>query len=326
MPEFKNIYIYVSDALRYDHIPESIAKEGNVIPTLTPASYTPISFSSMLTGLNPSKHNVRSFHDTIENKTFLDMFENHCYYDHPDGAMSKNVFKNYTTSKELEDMEEPFLYVERALDTHYPYGEVNHGNELPKAQNQDGDIDERYDRGVNSTEKHFWEHIQKLKNLGLYEDTLIIFTSDHGELLDEKRLFRKRRGHNKPVCKELNIVPTVFLNHSNSWDRIRLIDLVATAIGILGERKPKDIDGKDLTREKSPKNGESMVQLNRKPPLIATSNWYFRDEWSAGLSKIKTDLATLLSDLIDPLKKKLRNNKKDEKHNYTRKEIEGIDV
>ena len=36
MAEFKNIYIYVSDALRYDCIPESVAEEGNVIHTVTP--------------------------------------------------------------------------------------------------------------------------------------------------------------------------------------------------------------------------------------------------------------------------------------------------
>jgi hypothetical protein len=306
MTEFKNIYIYVSDALRYDYVPDSIAEEGNVIPTLTPGSYTPISFSSMLTGMNPSNHNVRSFYDTLENKTFFDLFENHCYYDHPDSAMASKVFKNHTTSKELSEMEEPFLHVERALDTHTPYGEVGHGNDIPEDQSQEGDKKKLYQEGVKNTEKHFWDHVEELKELGLYEDTLIIFTSDHGELNGEKKLFQNRYGHNKPVCKELNIGPTVFLNYEeDNWDRARLIDLIPTALDIIREGSLEGIDGKSLNKE-LPSKGETMIQVSMKPPIIAKNNWYYKGEWEPGFSKIKPDIATVISDHLDKYKWKFR--------------------
>lgn len=316
MSDFKNIFIYVSDALRYDYIPDSIADEGNVIPTLTPGSYTPISFTSMVTGLNPSDHNVRSFYESIEPMTFLDLFENHCYYDHPDSAMAKNIFGNYTSSKELEEMEEPFIYIERALDTHDPYGKVKHGNDIPDNRDQDGGHKELYRKGVESTEEHFWSHVSQLKEMGIYNDTLIIFTSDHGELLGKKLLFKNRYGHNKPVCRELNVGPTVFLNYENEWGRARLIDIIPTALDIIGRESLEDIEGQSL-RKALPEKGETMVQLNLKPPIIAKNNWYYNDEWEPGISKIKTDIATVISDHTDKWKWKYRDWKEKRKEDNT---------
>ena len=324
MSEFKNIFIYVSDALRYDYIPDSIAEEGNIIPTLTPGSYTPISFSSMLSGISPSGHNVRSFYDTLENETFFDLFENHCYYDHPDSAMAKNVFGNHTTSKELSEIEEPFLYVERALDTHTPYGEVGHGNDIPDDQSQEGDNKKLYKEGVERTEKHFWDHVEELKELGLYKDTLIIFTSDHGELLGKKMLGKNRYGHNKPVCRELNVGPTVFVNYEeDDWENARLIDIIPTALDITGRESLEEIDGKSLNKE-VPESGETMIQVSMKPPIIAKNNWYYRDEWEPGISKTKTDIATVVSDYLDNWKRKYRNRYQD--RNNKNEEVEDVEL
>lgn len=306
---FRNVYIYVSDALRYDHVPESVAEEGKVIPTLTPGAYTPICFSSMLTGRDPQNHNVRSFYDTVNEKTVFDLFDNHCYYDHPEDAMSRNVFGNYNTAEELEEMEEPFFYVERSLDTHEPYGEVKHGNEVPSERYIDGTLEERYMEGVKSTVDHFWSHVEKLKELGLYENTLIIFTSDHGELLGEKKVFRSRKGHNKPMCRELNVVPTVLINHEAEFDKARTIDLVPTALSILDREKSLETDGKDLTT-KVVSTGVSMLQINTRPLLTASCKWKWTEQvWTPTASKIKTDLSTLLIDLINPLRIRVRNSK-----------------
>lgn len=305
---FKNVYIYVSDALRYDSIPDSIAEEGKVIPTLAPGGYTPICFSSLISGKDPRNHSVRSFYDTLEPGNVFDLFENHCYYDHPEDAMCRNVFRKYTTSKELEDMEEPFFYVERALDTHEPYGQVKHGNEIPDAS-REGTVEEGYREGVEATEEHFRSHVEKLKKLGLYEDTLIIFTSDHGELLGEKKVFRERTGHNKPMCRELNVVPTVFVNADVDFGRARTIDLVPTALSMIEGDRDFRADGYDLNST-GPDTAYSMLQINTRPLLTTGCNWYWRNgEWSPGKSKIKTDLATLFIDLINPLRKKARNSR-----------------
>jgi len=304
----KNVFIYVSDALRLDHLPESIAEEGKVIPTLTPGAYTPICFSSLVTGNDPRNHSVRSFYDTLKTENVFDLFDNHCYFDHPEDSMCKNVFGNYTCSKEIEDMEEPFFYVERALDTHEPYGKIKHGNSIPEDTSSDKNLDERYKDGVSSSEKHFWEHVEKLKELGLYEDTLIIFTSDHGDLLNEKRALRTRKGHNKPMCPELNVVPTVFINHNAGWDRMRTIDIVPTTLSMIDAEYKLECDGVDLNEE-TPETGYSMLQINTSPLITTGCSWKWNGKWERGPSRMKTDLATLTIDLVNPLRKRLRNSK-----------------
>jgi phosphoglycerol transferase MdoB-like AlkP superfamily enzyme len=308
MAEFKNIFIFVSDALRYDHIPESIAEEGKVIPTLTPGGYTPLSFSSMATGLDPRKHSVRTFYDTLEEKTAFEEFENHSMYYHPGDAICRNIFKHVNTSIEVEDLEEPFLYLERALDTHSPYGAIKHGNEIPDDVDRSGTLEERYQRGVESAEEHFWEDVQKLKDRGVFEDTLVIFTSDHGELLNEKRVFKTRNGHNEPLGKELNVVPTVFLNYDVDWDHMRTIDILPTALALTG-RTMEDIDGVDLTSSEAPLKGYSMMNITSEPRIAIGCNWKWKDdEWQQTISKVKTDAGTLLKDFLDPIKDTLRDN------------------
>lgn len=303
---FKNVYIYISDALRYDSIPDSIAEEGKAVPTLTPGGYTPVSFTSLVTGKDPRNHEIRSFYGTLETENVFDYFENHCYYDHPEDAMCKNVFKNYTTSKELEEMEEPFFYVERALDTHTPYGQIKHGNEVPPTSPEGETLKERYQVGVKSTEEHFWQHMKQLKERGLYEDTLIIFTSDHGELLGERRAWKERRGHNYPICSELNVVPTIFVNTEVDFERARTIDLVPTALSMIETGVEFETDGIDLTEEQ-PEDGYSMMVFNTRPLVTTGVNWSWNGEWTPGKSKLKTDIATLALDFFDPVRKKLRN-------------------
>jgi hypothetical protein len=223
--------------------------------------------------------------------------------------MCKNVFRNYTNSKELEEMEEPFFYVERALDTHTPYGQVKHGNEIPDTYQGGGTLEERYQKGVDSTEEHFWSHVQKLKELRLYEDTLIIFTSDHGELLGERKVFKDRTGHNKPMCEELNVLPTVFINADVDFDRARTIDLVTTALSMMETEKDFRTDGCDLNSA-DPVTASSMLQINTRPLLTASCRWRWKEGgWKPAASKIKTDLATVFIDIINPLRKKLRKSK-----------------
>jgi len=85
----KNIFIFVADALRYDHLPESIASQGTVLKTLAPSLHTPVSFPSIITGRrSPENHNVRNFNTILnpEYETIFDRFERErsSYYDHED--------------------------------------------------------------------------------------------------------------------------------------------------------------------------------------------------------------------------------------------------
>jgi len=171
----KNIFIFVADALRYDHLPESIASQGTVLKTLAPSLHTPVSFPSIITGRSPENHNVRNFNTILnpEYETIFDRFERErsSYYDHEDDAMRKNVFRNLPSSKEIEEMEEPFIQVERAMETHTPYNQMHHGNKLKtvpdgdytRSFESDSKLEQKYREGVKGVEQHFWSHVKSLK-------------------------------------------------------------------------------------------------------------------------------------------------------------------
>ncbi|MFB6174399.1 MAG: sulfatase-like hydrolase/transferase [Candidatus Nanohalobium sp.] len=266
MSEFENIFIFVSDSLRYDHVPDSIAEEGNVINTLAPSLHTPVSFASLITGKSPENHSVRGFNDTLSahHRTIFDFFENGSFYDNELDPVRNTVLKHTPEAKELDEIEPPFVYIERAMDTHIPYGEMGHGNDLLAHQMEDGEvrgsenIHEKYEEGSKSVESHFWEHIEELEKRGLKQSTLIIFTSDHGELLGERKNFRRRFAHGHPMSRELVEVPTVFLNYDGiQEENARLIDLTETALNLMKGSSLKN-DGINLV-EKCPKAGRSVI-------------------------------------------------------------------
>jgi len=266
----KNLVIFVADSLRYDYIPKTIAKKGSLIKTLSPSLYTSTSFASLLTARSPENHNVRTFFDSLDPriKTVFDVFEHGSYYDHPNDPMSKIVLKNCPSPIELKEMEEPFVWVERAMDTHIPYGRMRHGNEISRKNGVvgkeyihallSGKIDrvKEYIKGVRGVEEHFWSHIDELKSMGVYERTLVIFTADHGELLGE---YCTADVHNYPPCRELVEVPTVFLNMKLGIDLMRSIDILPTALSILGKKRLfGKCDGVDVRKEK-PKKGVNLT-------------------------------------------------------------------
>lgn len=292
----KNLFIFVADSLRWDYLPESIRKEGSAVRTLAPSLHTPTSFSSMVTGRSAENHNVRGFGDRLSEsfETVFDRFENGSYYDHPEDPMRSNVFKHLPEKKELSEVETPFVMVERAMESHEPYNEINHGNEMPDKSTNDyigsfdsvNELEKAYRKGVEGVEKHFWNHVRELEERGLREDTLIVFTSDHGEFLGERINFKRRYTHNNPMARQLVDVPTVFLSQEIDTEYMRLIDLVETSLAMMG-KKPLGQDGVDI-REESPKIGRAIFDGYTS----YDNKWVFRNgRWSSGNNlKLKYDI------------------------------------
>lgn len=267
----KNILVFVADSLRYDYVPASIGHAGTLIKTLAPSLYTSTSFASLITARSPEHHNVRSFFDALNHHvpTVFDLFPYGSYYDHPVDPMCTIVLRNCPQPTELTAMKEPFVWIERALDTHIPYAKITHGNDIFSDYIQQsgkayikalarGEINryEEYVKGVKSVEAHFWKHVNELKTMDVYENTLIIFTSDHGELLGEHWVGDV---HNYPPCQELIEVPTVFLNTKIDYDFMRTIDIIPTALGIVNHESSIQWDGKDIRKHK-PTRGANATQ------------------------------------------------------------------
>jgi len=97
--------------------------------------------------------------------------------------------------------------------------------------------------------------LEKLKKLGLYDSTLIIITSDHGEMLGE----HGEDTHTYFIYQAAIKVPLIFkLPGQSKPARIKaiagLVDIVPTVCNALGIETPKNVQGVDLFADSNGKN------------------------------------------------------------------------
>jgi len=90
--------------------------------------------------------------------------------------------------------------------------------------------------------------VNKLKNLNLFDSTLIIVTSDHGEMLLEHGEFT----HSYYIYQSAVKVPLLFKLPGRTRSRVikdtaGLIDIVPTVCGLLSLEPPTQVKGKDLS-------------------------------------------------------------------------------
>jgi len=125
----KNLVILMADALRADYWPDL---EGTTVETIAQGTNTPTNFTAILSGVGPEKHGVKFFTMAREGyregnpqkqrckvPTILDLNQNGydtSYFDHPDDPCY--LIFNHPPRKKLEDLKEPFVYVERETATH----------------------------------------------------------------------------------------------------------------------------------------------------------------------------------------------------------------
>lgn len=107
---------------------------------------------------------------------------------------------------------------------------------------------DRYDTEIAYTDHHIGKVIAKLKQLGLYDSTLIILTGDHGESLGQ----HEEKGHDFFIYHSTIHVPLMFkLPGSTKTARIDdvtgLVDIVPTICGLLGIDSPPEVQGQNLS-------------------------------------------------------------------------------
>lgn len=121
---------------------------------------------------------------------------------------------------------------------------------------------ERYLREVEQADQAIGEILKTLKREGLYDSSLILFTSDHGEAFGEHQL----NGHSQNLFDELLHVPTIIkLPKGDTFQDaraalteqkdsiLRHIDLAPTALSILGlPDLPNAAGGSLLAKDRSP--------------------------------------------------------------------------
>lgn len=222
--DVSNVLLYIGDAVRADYEPESIAEQGVSLRTVAASTHSSKSFASLLTGQYPPSHGVESFRDQLREQTprLLDIKSY-------DTQFVNSIYKYVSQSKgggvdpiysvldaeppekenSLSTIEPPFIYIERGPGGHSPYGHFDgNGAEYFSQLDDPSIVTDEYRQAVQEDEKLFHDRVQTIKDRGLADETLIIYTSDHGEMLGERGLV----GHNGPMCPELVYVPTTLIH------------------------------------------------------------------------------------------------------------------
>ncbi|MDW3216768.1 MAG: sulfatase-like hydrolase/transferase [Ilumatobacteraceae bacterium] len=91
------------------------------------------------------------------------------------------------------------------------------------------------------------ELIEPLERDGLLDDTIVIYTSDHGEMLGLHSVWGKQLYHQASVGVPLLISGPGLPAGTGRSDPISLIDLFPTTCGLVGLPIPSDVDGTDLS-------------------------------------------------------------------------------
>jgi arylsulfatase A-like enzyme len=106
-----------------------------------------------------------------------------------------------------------------------------------------------YDAEIRSVDEAFGELLRGLERLGLAENTLLVFTSDHGEEFGEHGVVG---WHSHTLYDELLRVPLLirfpegFAAGQTVEAQVRLLDLAPTATSVAGIEAPSTFEGIDL--------------------------------------------------------------------------------
>jgi arylsulfatase A-like enzyme len=280
----KNVFIYVADSLRWDYLPETVANSGTTFKTVAQSNFSAPSFATLGSGLYPIQHQVHNWGDVLAPKTPT-IFEldgiNAGYRDHSEGTEA-TVFRILKQDEVtfLEDLEPPFVHLERNSHPHVPFGKDAPNTAEGYYRDRGNDWERMlrdYEYGIQQSVDRFQKRLDYLEEAGLLEETLVVFTSDHGELFGEYGA----KGHGAPSCPELAYVPTVFINPQlDSEDFtvdprteiIEHVDMVQTALAGVGQRDALDIPGTDiLSDERSKEWGYHHINIVRKGKQFYTA-------------------------------------------------------
>ncbi len=154
-----------------------------------------------------------------------------------------------------------------------------------------------YDSEIAFTDLHVGRLLEKLKDLGLYDDALIVLTSDHGEEFME----RKTIGHGGSLFNELIHVPLIIKFPENKGagsveeNAVGLIDLYPTILDILGIPAPETISGRSVLSARTSAGDETPMVFSETDwnPSRAVIDDHMKLIWHLGSEKrMLFDLAT----------------------------------
>ena len=244
----------------------------------------------------------------------------------PDHRLIRNVEKTINWLQEKDPR--PFFVFLHSFEVHHPYTPepadvealgvepgvgyragvsidqlkaINAGS-IPIEREGLEQIEDAYDAEVISADRAIGRLIAALSDMGLYEETMIVLTSDHGEEFGE----HGRVGwHSHSLYDELLRVPLILKFPGGRFagtrvaTQVRSIDIAPTALRNVGVEAPPQFLGKDLSSgAEDGWNGDLPVLSYRDRP-DPTKRWSLRTpRWKLREGRLH-DLARDSEELVD---------------------------
>ena len=281
-----NVFVYIADDLREDFAPTEILNQGLRFKTVASGIHSPTSISSILSGTYLPQHRVGRFQDTLAddvpnfvNRTdvetgFANTMHTRLSPDATTDMISGTLGVDAGPVDRIDDIEPPFAFVERSVGAHAPY--VNRGVETGTEYHENRASAPRhrfagdYETGVEDDVEWFRSQVERLADRDLLDDTLVIYVSDHGEVLGENGMMT----HGPPIHPAHVYVPTVFIHPDlpageEADGVLRHVDILPTLSGLFDWEWETPITpvGRDLTTEGTADRGFTFYEAVHSTPL-----------------------------------------------------------
>jgi len=204
------------------------------------------------------------------------------------------------------DRDRPFFLYLHSLDPHMPYsppepyrkrfapqadpaaGSVAHvvalrDGQLHPAPHEADDLLALYDTEIAANDEAFGRLLDQLRSVGLWDSTVIVFVSDHGE----EFLDHGGWEHGASLYQELLHVPLIVKDARGRGagrriaETVRQVDVLPTVLDLLGKAAPQGIDGQSLLpllsgspqRSRSPAAFASLDLDGRRLDSVILGRW-----------------------------------------------------
>ena len=127
----------------------------------------------------------------------------------------------------------------------------------------------------NSVDYNFGRLIQALKDKGVYDNTVIIFTSDHGCHFRTRNMEYKRSCHDASIRVPLVIGGGAFKNGGRKDSMVSLIDLPATVLDVAGVDVPEHFMGSSLVGNNSADSVYLQISESQTGRAVRTKRWKY---------------------------------------------------
>ncbi len=135
-----------------------------------------------------------------------------------------------------------------------------------------------YYAGISYVDEQIGRVIQALKMRGEYENTIILFTSDHGDMMGDNHIWRKCRAYegsaNIPMIIRWPDNLTVELSRGKIYNElIELRDVLPTFLDAAGIQKPSEMDGESMLNILHGKQWRTILDLEHSQIYEPDNAW-----------------------------------------------------